>query len=61
MQGRFRREYADAEVLAQTFWSVVHGVVSLQIVMSNDPCIPWADTEERMRTAVDGILRGLSA
>jgi AcrR family transcriptional regulator len=59
-QDRFRPGLRDAELLAQTFWSVVHGVVSLQITMSNDPCVPWADLDARMKTAVDGILKGLS-
>lgn len=58
--GRFRPELTDADLIAQTFWAAVHGVVSLRITMHNDPWIEWADIDLRMRTMVDGILRGMT-
>ena len=58
--GRFRPELTNPELIAQTFWGAVHGVVSIEIAMNNDPWIEWTPIEDRMRTMVDGILRGMT-
>ena len=60
-RGRIRPEYRDADLVAQTFWSAVHGVASLHIVKSGSPWIDWKGVEPLATTVVDGILRGMVA
>ena len=57
-QGRIRPEYGDADLLAQTFWSAVHGVASLHIVKSGNPWIDWKGAEALSDAVVEGIMRG---
>jgi AcrR family transcriptional regulator len=59
-QGRIRREYRDPDLVAQTFWSAVHGVVSLHIVKSDSPWVQWKGVEPLAATMVDAILRGMT-
>ena len=35
-QGRLRDELTDVDLVAQTIWSAIHGVVSLEIAKCND-------------------------
>jgi AcrR family transcriptional regulator len=58
--GRFRPEYKDERLLAQTFAAAVQGVVALQIGMGHDPWIEWAPLQKRMDAMLDAILRGLT-
>lgn len=60
-QGRFRPEFNDADLAAQTLWATVHGVASLQIVKGADPWIDWSPLEKRACAAIDSILRGMLA
>ena len=57
-QGRIRPEYRDADLVAQIFWSAVHGVTSLHIVKSDNPWIAWRGAEKLADAVVDSILRG---
>jgi AcrR family transcriptional regulator len=57
-QGRLRSEYRDADLVAQMFWSAVHGVTSLHIVKSDNPWIDWKGVEKLSDAVVDSILRG---
>jgi AcrR family transcriptional regulator len=57
--GRFRPELTDAELISQTFWAAVHGVVSLQIAKCNDRWIRWAPLEQRVHLIIEAGLRGL--
>ena len=58
VQGRVRAQYRDADVLAQVFWSAVHGVTSLHIVKHDNPWIPWKGIEPLAEAVIDSILRG---
>lgn len=58
--GRFRPELTDVELLTQTVWAGVHGVVSLEIAKCTDEWVDWAPIEQRSRLAIDMILRGLT-
>ena len=58
--GRFRPEFKDERLVAQTFAAAVQGVVALHIGMGNDPWIEWAPLEKRMETMLDAIIRGLT-
>ena len=57
-QGRFRPEYTDIDQLSQMFWSVVHGIVSLQIVKAEARWIDWKDTRHTAELIIDAMLRG---
>lgn len=57
--GRFRPGLADAELLSQTLWAGVHGVVSLEIAMHCDPWLQWRPIRKRAALMVDALLRGL--
>ena len=53
-QGRLRPGVKpDAELLAQTLWSGVHGVASIEITHHCDKWINLRDLEDRTRTMVD--------
>ncbi len=57
--GAFRDDLKDADLVAQTMWAGVHGVISLHIAKSEDPWIPWRSLKRRAETILDGLLRGL--
>ena len=57
--GRFRDEIADADLISQTLWAAVHGVISLQIAKCNDGWVDWCPMEQRTSLMLDAILRGL--
>jgi len=57
-QGRIRLDYQDADLVAQMFWSAVHGVTSLHIVKSDNPWIDWKGVEKLSDAVVESILRG---
>jgi AcrR family transcriptional regulator len=57
-QNRVRPEYRDADLLAQMFWSAVHGVASLHIVKSKNAWIDWKGVEKLSDAVVESILRG---
>jgi len=60
-QGMIREDERDVELIAQTVWAALHGVISLEITMhqNRDPWITWAPLEERVRLAIDTVVRGL--
>jgi len=57
--GRFREELADAELISQTLWAAVHGVISLNIAKCKDPWVEWRPLAERAELMLDVTLRGL--
>ncbi len=57
---RFKPEYKDVDLVAQTVWSGVHGVVSLQIAKCNDDWVDWRSLEDRATTMLDVLVDGLS-
>jgi len=57
--GRFREEVKDAELVSQTLWAGVHGVVSLNIAKCKDPWVDWRPFAERAEMMLDVALRGL--
>lgn len=59
--GRFRPELADADLLAQTFMSGVHGIVSLQIARGKDTWVKWRPVRQRALLMIDALIRGLTA
>lgn len=57
--GAFRDELNDAELISQTLWASVHGVISLQIAKHDDYWVEWRSIETRTDLMLDAILRGL--
>ena len=57
--GSFRDEYQDPDLLSQVFWSGVHGVAALHLIMGDDTWVQWRPVEEVAQTAIELIIRGL--
>jgi len=57
--GRFRDDLKDAELISQTVWAGVHGVISLQIAKCNDAWVEWRPIEQRAELMLEATLRGL--
>jgi AcrR family transcriptional regulator len=58
-KGLLRQELTDPELLVQSLWSGMHGVVSLHIAKGKDPGIEWRDLERISSLLVDLLLRGI--
>jgi AcrR family transcriptional regulator len=57
--GCFRPEITDPEIVSQTLWASVHGVISLEIAKGGDPWVEWRPLDERAELMLDITLRGL--
>jgi AcrR family transcriptional regulator len=57
--GCFREEVQDAELVSQTLWASVHGVISLNIAKCQDPWVEWRPLRDRAEMMLDVTLRGL--
>ena len=57
--GRFREELNDAELVSQTLWAAVHGVVALNIAKCSDPWVEWRSLRNRVETMLDVTIRGM--
>lgn len=49
----------DTELISQTVWAAVHGVISLQIAKHNDAWVKWRPIKKRAELMLDSVLRGL--
>ena len=58
-QGLFRAELEDPDLVAQTLWSALHGVISLHIAKSEDSLIEWKPLQARADFMLELVLRGL--
>ena len=57
--GCFHADVHDAEVVSQTLWAAVHGVISLEIAKGCDAWVDWRPIAERAEMMLDVTLRGL--
>jgi AcrR family transcriptional regulator len=57
--GCLREEVQDAELISQTLWASVHGVISLHIAKGDDEWVDWRPMRDRAETMLDVTLRGL--
>jgi AcrR family transcriptional regulator len=57
--GRLREELRDAELISQTLWAAVHGVIALNIAKCSDPWVDWRPLKQRAEMMLDVTLRGL--
>lgn len=58
-QGRLREELTDVDLVAQTIWATIHGLVSLEIAKCNDEWVEFRPIEERTQAVIETIERGL--
>jgi AcrR family transcriptional regulator len=52
-------ELTDPDLLAQSYWASVHGVVAMHINLYGDPWIEWRKIEETARMTINAMIRGL--
>ncbi len=57
--GSFREEFNDADLISQTLWASVHGVISLQIAKGSDFWVDWRPIKDRAEMMLDITMRGL--
>jgi AcrR family transcriptional regulator len=57
--GCFRDDLTDADLISQTVWAAVHGVISLHIAKCNDAWVEWRPMEQRAELMLDASLHGL--
>lgn len=59
--GRFRREYKDADLVAQMFWAAVHGIATIHVTTPEGKH-KWLELRDSQDTALalcDAMTRGL--
>jgi AcrR family transcriptional regulator len=59
--GYLRAGLVDAELVSQTMWAGVHGVISLNIAKCNDAWVEWRPIEARAELMLEATLRGILA
>ncbi len=52
-------ELSDPDLLAQSYWASVHGVVAMHITLYGDPWNEWRNVEETARMTINAMIRGL--
>jgi len=57
--GCLREEIRDVEMVSQTLWASVHGVISLNIAKGDDQWVEWRPIRDRAEMMLDITLRGL--
>jgi AcrR family transcriptional regulator len=57
--GAFREGLKDVELISQTLWAAVHGVISLEIAKGNDRWVDWRPVKKRAELMLDAVMRGL--
>jgi AcrR family transcriptional regulator len=57
--GCFLEQVQDAELVSQTLWAAMHGVISLQIAKCHDPWVEWRPLQDRVEMMLDALLHGL--
>jgi AcrR family transcriptional regulator len=58
-EGRFRAELTDVELVSQTVWAGMHGVVSLYIAKCHDDWVEWRTPEARAELMIETLVKGL--
>lgn len=56
---RLRDRYTDVDLVAQTVWAGVHGVISLEIAKCKDAWVDWRALEARAHLMVEVLIDGL--
>lgn len=56
---RFLPELKDPELVSQSVWAGVHGVISLHIAKCNDAWVDWRAPQKTARLVTDSLLKGM--
>ncbi|MGA2276536.1 MAG: TetR/AcrR family transcriptional regulator [Terracidiphilus sp.] len=56
-EGRLRDANANIDLVAQTLWAGVHGVIALHIILGCGDWTPWRPLEERAAAMLDTLSR----
>jgi AcrR family transcriptional regulator len=59
-QKLFRKDLTDVELVSQTIWAGIHGVIALHIAKSNDATVSWRPLKQRTEAMVDLLIEGLT-
>ena len=59
LAGRFKPEFKDSELIAQTLWAGMHGVCSLEINMAEDTWVNWCEISARLQIMQQIMMQGL--
>jgi AcrR family transcriptional regulator len=60
-QGALRDSHADLDLVAQTLWAGLHGVIALHLVMKGDKWTPWKPLDTRVEAMLDALGSGMFA
>jgi AcrR family transcriptional regulator len=60
-EGMLRDPKADVDLVAQTLWAGLHGVIALHIVMCRDEWLAWRPLDERTEAMLAALSGGLFA
>lgn len=58
-QGHLREDLTDLDLVAQTIWATIHGVVSLEIAKCKDHWVEFRPIAERTEQVLGMVERGL--
>jgi AcrR family transcriptional regulator len=56
---RFRPDCTDAELISQTMWAAVHGVIALHIAKGHDGWVEWRPIATRVELMLDAVMNGM--
>ena len=59
-EGRVRHSLGDAELVAQTLWAGVHGVVSLLLARGEDTWVTWRSRKAIADLMLDTLMEGIA-
>jgi AcrR family transcriptional regulator len=57
---RFRPDVNDVDLVTQTLWAGLHGVVSLHAARTRDSDVPWRPLHQTVNVVIDSLLRGFA-
>jgi AcrR family transcriptional regulator len=60
-EGALRDAHADPDLVAQTLWAGLHGVIALEIALACNDWTPWKPLEQRTIAMLDALGGGLFA
>ena len=59
LAGSFRDDPTDPDLISQTLWAAIHGVISLGIAKCDEGWVEFRPIEQRAEVMLNGILHGL--
>jgi AcrR family transcriptional regulator len=58
-KGAFRREWTDADLLAQVLWAAMHGLVALHLVGAKEDWVDWRPLDVAAPAMLDALYNGV--